>query len=227
MDRLALARYLDATLLRPGVTAEEIVVLCHTAAHYDAFAVCVAPIFVPLAKEVLTAAGSTTQVATVVGFPTGAHVGSVKALEAARAAIDGADEIDMVINLSAVKIGDWAHVEDEIHAVRQSLNGRLLKVIIESAFLTDEEIVAACLAARDGGADFVKTSTGFHPAGGASLDAVTLMAATVGPLLGVKASGGIKTPEQAAAMIGAGATRLGVSSVAGVLGLESEPGSGY
>lgn len=226
MDRTSLARYLDATLLRPGVSDAEIVDLCLTAAEFGAFAVCVPPTHVLLAKTVLGSGDLAPKVATVVGFPTGAHQGSVKALEAARAALDGADEIDMVINLSAAKAGDWKTVEDEVHAVRQSLNSRLLKVIIESAFLTGDEIVAACCAARDGGADFVKTSTGFHPAGGASVEAVALMASTV-PALGVKASGGIKTPDQAEAMIAAGATRLGVSSVLGVLGLTDQTNSSY
>jgi len=154
----------------------------------------------------------------VCGFPSGAHHAAVKAAEAAASVDQGAGEIDMVIDLGRARSGDWAGVEAEIAAVRAAAPAPVvLKVIIESAVLTDDEIVAACRASEAAGADFVKTSTGFHPAGGASVGAVELMARTVGGRLGVKASGGIRTTETALAMIAAGATRLGLSASAAVL----------
>ena len=162
------------------------------------------------------------KVACVVGFPSGAVKPEVKAFEAALAVADGADEIDMVINIELLKDGRLAELQREIEAVRRAVPApRVLKVIIESAALTDDEIVAACRASAQAGADFVKTSTGFHPAGGASTHAVALMRATVGDALGVKASGGIRDAETALAMIDAGATRLGVSATNAILaGLE-------
>ena len=141
----------------------------------------------------------------------------MKAFEAAQSVASGADEVDMVIDIGRLKAGDAAHTEAEIRAVREATPGAVLKVIIESAALTDDEIVAACRAAEAAGADFVKTSTGYHPAGGASVQAVALMAGTVGGQLGVKASGGIRTHEAALAMIEAGATRLGLSGTRAVL----------
>ena len=156
-------------------------------------------------------------VATVVGFPSGAVHPSIKATEAAQAISQGADEVDMVINLALAKEGRWDDLRDEIAEIKQACGNALLKVIIESAALTDAEIVACCRAAEAAGADFVKTSTGFHPAGGASVHAVKLMSETVGGRLGVKASGGIRTPEAALAMIEAGATRLGLSASAAIL----------
>jgi deoxyribose-phosphate aldolase len=162
----------------------------------------------------------------VCGFPSGAHRADVKAAEAAAAVDDGADEIDMVVNLALVKTADWGGVEEEIATVRGAVPApRLLKVIIESATLTDDEIVATCRAAEAAGADFVKTSTGFHPAGGASVEAVRLMAATVGGRLGVKASGGIRTAAAALAMVEAGATRLGLSGTRAVLDGMDDPGA--
>lgn len=163
-------------------------------------------------------AGSSVKIATVCGFPSGAHTSEAKASEAAQAVASGAHEVDMVINLGAVKAGSWAYVEGDIAAVRGAAPSPIvLKVIIESAALTDEEIVSACQAAESAGADFVKTSTGFHPAGGASVHAVALMARTVGDRLGVKASGGVRTASDALAMVAAGATRLGLSGTAAVL----------
>ena len=154
----------------------------------------------------------------VCGFPSGSHHSEIKRTEAARSIADGADEIDMVINLGAAMAGDWVAVEADIAAVRSAVPApHLLKVIIESAVLNDEQIVAACRAAEAAGADFVKTSTGFHPAGGASVEAVALMASSVGGRLGVKASGGIRTAAAARAMIAAGATRLGLSGTAAIL----------
>jgi deoxyribose-phosphate aldolase len=171
------------------------------------------------------------RVVAVCGFPSGCHHSEIKRAEAARSIADGADEIDMVINLGAVAAGDWAAVEADIAAVRSAVPApQLLKVIIESAVLGDEQIVGACRAAEAAGADFVKTSTGFHPAGGASVHAVELMARTVGGRLGVKASGGIRTAAAVRAMIDAGATRLGLSGTAAILveldGAAGAPDSG-
>jgi deoxyribose-phosphate aldolase len=215
LTRAALARLVDHTLLRPEATAADVAALCADAAALGAFSVCVSPSRLPIPTGVLPAG---IAVATVCGFPSGAHHAAVKAAEAAASVEHGADEIDMVINLGLVKDGDWAGVTAEIAAVRAAVPApRLVKVIIESAALTDDEIVAACRAAETAGADFVKTSTGFHPAGGASVEAVRLMAATVGGRLGVKASGGIRTTAQALAMVDAGATRLGLSGTKAVL----------
>jgi deoxyribose-phosphate aldolase len=155
-------------------------------------------------------------VATVCGFPSGNHSAAIKAAEAREASANGADEVDMVINIGLLKEGRADAVEEEIRAVREATPG-LLKVIIESAALTDDEIVAACRAAESAGADYVKTSTGFHGAGGASVHAVELMAQTVGGRLGIKASGGIRDFDTAAAMVAAGATRLGLSGSRAVL----------
>ncbi len=174
-----------------------------------------------LTNQVPVAVPKGLAVATVCGFPSGAHQSEVKAAEAARAVADGAGEVDMVVNLKLVKEGDFEGVREDIAAVRAACPGALLKVIIESAALTDGEIVACCEASEAAGADYVKTSTGFHPAGGASVDAVAIMAATVGGRLGVKASGGIRTTEAALAMVAAGATRLGLSGTRAILeGLE-------
>lgn len=215
LTRDALARLVDHTLLRPEATASDVAALCADAAELGVFSVCVSPSRLPIPAGVLAPG---IAVATVCGFPSGAHHRSVKAAEAAASVEHGADEIDMVIDLGLVKDGDWAGVTAEIAAVRAAVPApRLVKVIVESAALTDDEIVAACRASQEAGADFVKTSTGFHPAGGASVDAVRLMAATVGGRLGVKASGGIRTTQQALAMIEAGATRLGLSGTKVVL----------
>lgn len=157
------------------------------------------------------------KVACVIGFPSGAHASQIKAAEAADAAGNGADELDMVINLGLAKAGDWAGVEADIRVVRQAAPTVVLKVIVESAALTDGELVAACQAAAAAGADFIKTSTGFHKAGGATVHAVKLMRATVGQRLGVKASGGIRDAQTALAMIEAGANRLGLSGSRAVL----------
>ena len=163
-------------------------------------------------------------VATVCGFPSGKHHSEVKAAEAARAVADGAHEVDMVIDLGTAKAGDFEAVQSDIAAVRAAAPApTVLKVIIESAALTDEEIVGACRAAEAAGADFVKTSTGFHPAGGATAHAVALMAQTVGGRLGVKASGGVRSGAAAREMIAAGATRLGLSGTAAVLDGLDEP----
>jgi deoxyribose-phosphate aldolase len=162
--------------------------------------------------------GTTVRTASVVGFPSGAHPAAAVAAEAALAVAAGAEEIDMVINLGFAKAGDWAAVEAGIAAVRANVPAPgLLKVIIESAALSNDEIVLACQAAMRANADFVKTSTGFHPTGGATVEAVRLMRNTVGAVCGVKASGGVRTAEVALAMIAAGANRIGTSSSAAIL----------
>ncbi|STD05317.1 Deoxyribose-phosphate aldolase [Dermatophilus congolensis] len=214
--RSDVARMIDHTLLKPEATPAQVAELVAEAADLGTFSVCVSPNMLPVQVPQGVA------VATVCGFPSGAHASEVKAAEAARSVADGADEVDMVVNLSLVKTGRFDEVEADIRAVRQACPTEderpvLLKVIIESAALTDDEIVACCTAAERAGADFVKTSTGFHPAGGASVEAVALMAKTVGGRLGVKASGGIRTAEAALAMIEAGATRLGLSGSRAVL----------
>ncbi|MCL2471458.1 MAG: deoxyribose-phosphate aldolase [Propionibacteriaceae bacterium] len=211
MDRTRLARMIDHTLLRPEATTADVEVLIKQGIELGAYSICVSPSMLPVKAPGL-------HVAAVCGFPSGAHTSQVKAAEAIQAVADGADEIDMVINLGLAKAGDWDLVAVDIDEVRQAVpHPVVLKAIIESALLSDEEIVLACRAAQDGGADFVKTSTGFHPAGGASVHAVRLMKDTVGHDIQVKASGGIRTLEGALALIEAGATRLGTSSTAAIL----------
>jgi deoxyribose-phosphate aldolase len=202
----------DHTLLSPTATPADVAALAADAAELGTYSICVSPAMLPLdfAPRV--------KVATVCGFPSGKHTATVKATEAAQAVANGADEVDMVIDLGLVKAGSLDATQAEIAAVRAAVPApKVLKVIIESAALTDLEIVAACLTAEAAGADFVKTSTGFHPAGGASVHAVELMAATLGGRLGVKASGGIRDWDTAVAMVEAGATRLGLSGTATVL----------
>ncbi|QZY51752.1 deoxyribose-phosphate aldolase [Leucobacter tenebrionis] len=207
----------DHTLLAPGTTREELVEFLGAARDLGVRRVCISPSLLPLDA----ADRGSLEAVTVVGFPSGAHRSEVKAAEAAQAVADGADEIDMVLNRGLVReaaaTGEWAAVEGEIHAVRAACPELVLKVIIESAALTDAEIVGACRAAEAAGADFVKTSTGFDPAGGASLHAVRLMTETVGGRLGVKASGGIRTAAAVRELWAAGATRFGVSGTAAIL----------
>ena len=181
------------------------------AARLGTYAVCLSPSMLPLRET------GDLVVATVVGFPSGQVKPEIKAAEAARAVADGAEEVDMVINIPLAIEGRAEDLQAEIQAVRDAIPGKVLKVIIESAALSDDAIVLACKAAAAAQADFVKTSTGFHPAGGASVYAVKLMRETVGDKLGVKASGGIRTAQDALAMIEAGATRLGLSSSAKIL----------
>ena len=214
--RSDIARMIDHTLLKPESTPEQVADLAREAGALGVFSICVSPNQLPVEVP------EGVKVATVCGFPSGAHHAEVKAAEAARSVRDGVDEVDMVVNLALVKAGKFDEVEAEIEAVRDEcpVGGArpvVLKVIIESAALTDDEIVACCEAAERAGADFVKTSTGFHPAGGASVEAVSLMRKTVGDRLGVKASGGIRTTEAALAMVEAGASRLGLSGSRAVL----------
>jgi deoxyribose-phosphate aldolase len=205
LTRYQLAAMIDHTLLAPEATPKDIDALCAEAKELGTYAVCVSPTLTTVAAREV--AGSFVKVAAVAGFPSGAHSAGLKAQEA-----------DMVINLGLARQGRWKDIEEEIAAVRGEVpSPTLLKVIIESAILEDEAIVMACRTAESAGADFVKTSTGFHPAGGATTAAVALMARTVGPRLGVKASGGIRIAADALAMVEAGATRLGLSRTAAIL----------
>ena len=210
ITRTELARLIDHTLLRTDASHADVLALVAEGLDLGVYAVCVSPSMLPVPD--LPAA---LRLATVCGFPSGKHTTAMKVAEAAESVRLGADEVDMVIDLGLLKAGGYRDLVREIRAVRGEVP--LLKVIIESAALSDEEIVVACEAAAEAGADFVKTSTGFHAAGGASVHAVALMAATVGDQLGVKASGGIRTYEQAAALVAVGATRLGLSATADVL----------
>ncbi|MBI8988621.1 deoxyribose-phosphate aldolase [Corynebacterium meridianum] len=210
--RAEIARIIDHTLLKPEATGVQVADLVAEAARLNCYSVCVSPSQLPVEVP------EGLHVATVVGFPSGAVKPEIKAAEAARAVSDGAEEVDMVINIALAKEKRFDDLEAEIRAVREACPAPVvLKVIIESAALDDDAIVAACRASEAAGADFVKTSTGFHPAGGASVHAVKLMADTVGGRLGVKASGGIRNAKDAVAMVEAGATRLGLSSSAAVL----------
>ena len=212
MKKTEVAQMIDHTLLKPEATASDVAALVAQGAELGTYSVCVSPSMLPLETP------EGLMVACVAVFPSGAVKPEIKAAEAARAVEDGADEVDMVINIALVKEGREAELEAEIRAVRDAVPApRVLKVIIESAALTDEEIVMACRASENAGADFVKTSTGFHPAGGASVHAVKLMRETVGDRLGVKASGGIRDAATALAMIEAGASRLGVSATVAIL----------
>lgn len=204
------ASLIDHTLLKPDASEADIRKLCEEAAQFGFASVCVNPAWVRRAAGYLK--GSGVPVCTVIGFPLGATLSDVKAYETRRAIFDGAREVDMVINIGALKSGDDCGVEEDIRAVASAAheNGVLCKVIIETALLTDEEKVRACLAAKNAGADFVKTSTGFSK-GGATVHDVALMRRTVGNALGVKASGGVKGIEDAKAMVEAGATRIGAS----------------
>jgi deoxyribose-phosphate aldolase len=218
--RAQVAALVDHTLLKPEATAADVAAAAAEAAALGVYAVCVSP------SMVRDANSAGVRVAAVAGFPSGKHLPEVKAREAALAVTTGASEIDMVIDVGAAIAGDVDAVRSEIAAVRHAVPSAVLKVIVESAALltlADEQLLAdVCRAAEDAKADFVKTSTGFHPAGGASLAAVTLMAATVGGRLGIKASGGIRTATDALAMLDAGATRLGLSGTRAVLdGLET------
>ena len=209
MDRNRLAKTIDHTLLKPDATTEQIVKLCNEAKEYGFASVCVNPSRIALAAKELE--GTDVTPCCVVGFPLGAIPSESKAAETAVAVKNGAREVDMVINIGAAKDGDWAKVEGDIAAVKQACGAAKLKVIIEACLLTDDEKVQACLASKRAGADFVKTSTGFSKGGATAAD-VKLMRETVGPDMGVKASGGIHNRAEALAMIEAGASRIGASS---------------
>ncbi|MBF6545933.1 deoxyribose-phosphate aldolase [Nocardia brasiliensis] len=209
--RAEVAAMIDHTLLAPGATPADVAALIDEARELGVLAICVSPSMLPVRAPGLV-------LATVAGFPSGKHHSLVKGAEARLAVDQGAAEVDMVIDVGAALAGEYNAVLADIVTVREAIGDRaVLKVIIEAAALPDVAIVEVCRAAERAGADFVKTSTGFHPAGGASVHAVELMAATVGGRLGVKASGGIRTAEAAAELIAAGATRLGLSKSREVL----------
>ncbi|WP_174183456.1 deoxyribose-phosphate aldolase [Nocardia barduliensis] len=211
LTRAEVAAMIDHTLLAPEASPADVDALIEDARAMGVLAICVSPSMLPVRAPGLV-------VATVAGFPSGKHHSLVKGAEARLAVDQGAAEVDMVIDVGAARAGDFTAVLADIVTVREAIGDRaLLKVIIESAALPDDAIVHVCQVAERAGADFVKTSTGFHPAGGASAHAVRLMAETVGGRLGVKASGGIRTAEAAAELIAAGATRLGLSKSREVL----------
>ena len=216
-----LNQYIDHTLLKPEASKDQVVRLIEEAKEYHFASVCINPTWVKLAAEML--ATSNVKVCTVIGFPLGATTPEVKAFETTNAIKNGADEVDMVINIGALKSGDLDLVERDIRAVVEASCDKLVKVIIETCLLTDDEKVVACQLAQRAGADFVKTSTGFST-GGATVADVALMRKTVGPDMGVKASGGARSFEDAQAFIDAGATRIGTSS--GVAIMKGEHASG-
>ena len=219
--RADVAALVDHTLLKPEATEADVAALVAEAAALGVYAVCVSPSLVSAARTATGAHPEDLAVATVAGFPSGKHLPVVKAHEAALAVESGAAEVDMVIDVGSALSGGIADVAADIATVRAAVPDAVLKVIVESAALlslgTEDTLVAVCRAAEESGADFVKTSTGFHPAGGASVVAVEIMAATVGGRLGIKASGGIRTAEHAVALLDAGATRLGLSGTRAVL----------
>lgn len=204
------AKMIDHTILKPEATMEQVEALCGEAAEYGFASVCVNSSYVPFCAELL--ADSEVRVCTVVGFPLGAMSTAAKVMETRQAITDGADEIDMVVHVGMIKSGDWDYVESDIQeVVDEAKDKALVKVIIETCLLTEEEKARVCQICKDAGADFVKTSTGFST-GGATTSDVALMRKTVGPDMGVKASGGVRTLKAAEAMVEAGATRLGTSS---------------
>jgi deoxyribose-phosphate aldolase len=220
----SLAKYIDHTLLKPEATADQIAQLCYEARKYNFASVCVNPSHVPLCADLLR--GSTVKVCTVIGFPLGATSTEAKVFEAQTALKEGATELDMVINIGAVKARDLELVARDIRSVVLvgHEGGALVKVILETALLTDEEKALACLLAKEAGADFVKTSTGFS-SGGATVEDIALMRRTVGPAMGVKASGGVRTREDAEKMIAAGATRIGASAGVKIVKGDANPAS--
>ena len=202
-------KYIDHKLLKPESTPQDIEKLCLEAKEYDFASVCIQPCYVKMAYGLLKE--TDVKVCTVIGFPLGANTTETKIQEACQAVEEGAEEIDMVINIGALKAGDTVYVTEEIRRIKEAVGEHILKVIIETCLLTDEEKVLACQCAVNAGADFVKTSTGFSK-GGTTVEDVRLMKQTVGDRCRVKASGGIRTPEDFNAMIEAGAARIGTSS---------------
>ena len=206
---MKLNKFIDHTILKPETTQEQVEKILSEAKEYDFASVCVNPTWVSLAAESLK--DTDVKVCTVIGFPLGANTSAVKAFETKDAIANGADEIDMVINIGALKAGNDALVLDDIKAVVDASGDKLVKVIIEACLLTDDEKLRACQLSKEAGADYVKTSTGFST-GGATVADVALMRKTVGPDMGVKASGGARSYEDAIAFIEAGASRIGASS---------------
>ena len=219
-----LNKYIDHTVLKADTPKAKVQQIINEAIQYDFMSVCINPTWVSFAAKKLAA--TDVKVCTVIGFPLGANTSTVKAFEAAEAIKNGADEVDMVINIGAAKDGDWDLVESDIQAVVDASKDVTTKVIIETSLLTDEEKVKACQAAVRAGADFVKTSTGFSTAGATVAD-IALMRQTVGPDVGVKASGGVRSIADAQAMIEAGATRLGTSNGVDIMKGNVADGNGY
>ncbi|MCL2423539.1 MAG: deoxyribose-phosphate aldolase [Micrococcales bacterium] len=213
-----LAQFIDHTLLRPEATRAEIANTVADAVELGAYAVCINPIHLPLDVPLRPDGTKAIKVCTVVGFPSGAHKTAIKVAEATQAVADGADEIDMVADLGAAKERRFDDVRADIAAVRAAAPAPVvLKVIVESAVLSDHELIETCRAAADAGADYIKTSTGYHPAGGVTMRSVGIISGTIGGRLGLKASGGLRTAADAMSMITAGASRLGMSHTAEVL----------
>ncbi|QPB41537.1 deoxyribose-phosphate aldolase [Rodentibacter haemolyticus] len=223
MESKALAQYIDHTALTAEKTEQDIITLCNEAIQYGFYSVCINSGYIPLAKERLS--GTNVKICTVVGFPLGANLTSVKVFETKEAIKAGATEIDMVINIGWIKSGKWDAVKQDILSVFESCAGIPLKVILETCLLTKEEIVKACEICKAIGVAFVKTSTGFNK-GGATVEDVVLMKQTVGNI-GVKASGGVRDTETALAMIKAGATRIGASAGIAIIGHSPEMKSDY
>ncbi len=213
MNRQNIIKKVDHTLLKPDSTWAQIRQLCEDAMRYKTASVCIPPSFVKRAKAFV---GDRMKVCTVIGFPNGYSTTDVKVVETRDAAENGADEIDMVINIGALKEGDLNTVEGEIRAVKEACGGRILKVIIETCLLTDEEMITMCRIVTEAGTDYIKTSTGFA-GGGATLEDVGLLARHIGPGVKVKASGGIATFEDAAEYIRLGCARLGTSRLVRIL----------
>lgn len=223
-DSKDLALLIDHTILKPDATKSEVLEFCGQARTHGFRSVCVNSLYVPIVAEAL--AGSEVRTCAVVGFPLGAMPSKVKAAETALACANGADEIDMVIPVGVLKDGDHEAIGADIAAVRAACVGKVLKVIIETCLLNDEEKRVACQLAKQAGADFVKTSTGFSTSGATTAD-VALMRQEVGPELGVKASGGVRTLDAARAMIAAGATRIGTSSGIALVTQTAPAGGAY
>lgn len=216
--------YIDHTLLLANATTNQINTLCDEAHEYQFFSVCINPDFVEhCAKRLNT---SNVKICTVIGFPLGANTTAVKVFETQNAISLGADEIDMVVNISNVLDGEWGSIEREIAAIKEACGPKLLKVIFETSLLTNEQIVELCNISKRVGADFVKTSTGFST-GGATVEHIKLMRDTVGKRMGVKASGGIRTKETAQAMIDAGASRVGASASVSIVTDKTPTTNGY
>ncbi len=210
-----LAKTIDHSLLKPELTEADIIAGCDIARRYDVASVCVKPCYVALASRLLK--GTTVAVGTVIGFPHGAHTTAVKVLEARDAMANGAVELDMVQNIGELRSGHAGFVRDDIRAVvREAAGKAIVKVILENAYLTDEQKVLACRLAEEAGADFVKTSTGYAPSG-ATLADLKLMRASVGPRVQVKAAGGVRTLDAALEVIDAGTTRIGATATAAIL----------
>ena len=213
MDKLEILHHVDHTILAPTATWKQVKQVCQEGLKYETASICIPPRYVRKAKELV---GHQLKICTVVGFPNGYCMPEVKVFETEDAIRCGADEIDMVVNLGLLKNGDWEGVLSEIKEVKASCNGRILKVIVEACQLTQEEKIAMCRVVTMSGADFIKTSTGFST-GGATVEDVALFKQHIGPDVRIKAAGGIRTFEQAQAMLDAGADRIGASALVGLM----------